>query len=416
MGQDHYGAFWLPDGRHFMMLIRRGPDWRLEVVVGKLGSDERTPLLSDVAMAQYVPGRIGRSSQLLFVSAGRLFAQGFDDDDLQLTGSSVTVVSEKVAVTLGGGLAAFSVSPSGRLAYRPAAPGPQRQMALYDRKGNLVDLIGDGPGHPRNIIRFSPTGKKVAYTKQGATTQEVWIADWPSFGNHQRLTPDGRSPAWSPDGSEIAFLREEVDVSVIYRGKIDVRKEERVWSQAGIIGIYDWSSDGQYLLLGIFSGPRAETWLLRNPLSPSPTPELFVSEPTNAQFVPSEGSELRIVTQGISMHEMPGPQAASLPLSSGGNHPRFSRDGRELFYQAGGHLNVIKRVGSTRDFKFESSSTQLFPLPPAFRIAAGQFVATWDVTPDGRFLIANPPPDTTSPIRIITNWDVKLEPKALSRS
>jgi len=77
-------------------------------------------------------------------------------------------------------------------------------MAWYDRTGKKVGAIGDRRGHPRNIIRFSPSGKSAAFTRQGAMTQEVWIADVAS-GHPERLTDNGRSPVWSPDESEIAF-------------------------------------------------------------------------------------------------------------------------------------------------------------------------------------------------------------------
>ena len=80
-------AVFLPDGRHFLVLVRRGAELRLEVAVGELGSNARKPLLNDVTNAQYAPGRNGRSSHLIFVRGGRLIARPFDDDRLELTGS-----------------------------------------------------------------------------------------------------------------------------------------------------------------------------------------------------------------------------------------------------------------------------------------------------------------------------------------
>ena len=240
MEQDHYGAVFLPDRRHFIVLVRRGAELRLEVAVGELGSNVRKPLLNDVTNAQYAPGRNGRSSHLIFVRGGRLIARPFDDDRLELTGSERTL-AEDVAVTLGGGLADFSVSAGGVLAYRRAAAGPQEEMAWYDRMGKRAGTIGDRRGHPRNIIRFSPSGKSVAFTRQGAKTQEVWVADVAS-GHPERLTDNGRSPVWSPDESEIAFLRQdESDKSdpptyTIYRKKVDGSAAEvPVWSGPGII-------------------------------------------------------------------------------------------------------------------------------------------------------------------------------------
>jgi Tol biopolymer transport system component len=92
------------------------------------------------------------------------------------------------------------------------------------------------------------------------------------------LTENGRSPVWSPDESEIAFLRqderdkERPPTQTIYRKKVDGSAAEiPVWSAAGIIIINDWSGDGQYLLLTIFNTtkPGNSHWLLPNPLSPS---------------------------------------------------------------------------------------------------------------------------------------------------
>ena len=45
MEQDHYAAVFFPDGRHFLVLVRRGPELRLEVAVGELGSNVRKSLL-----------------------------------------------------------------------------------------------------------------------------------------------------------------------------------------------------------------------------------------------------------------------------------------------------------------------------------------------------------------------------------
>ena len=190
-------------------------------------------------------------------------------------------------------------------------------MAWYDRTGKRVGAIGDRRGHPRNIIRFSPSGKSAAFTRQGAMTQEVWIADVAS-GHPERLTDNGRSPVWSPDESEIAFLRQdESDKSdpptyTIYRKKVDGSAAEvPVWSGAGIILINDWSGDGQYLLLTIFdtTKPGIALGCFRTRLSPSAThdPVRFETKGRgHAQFVPSKGPPLGITTDGVMVHGMPG--------------------------------------------------------------------------------------------------------------
>jgi len=417
MEQDHYGAAFLPDGRHFILLIRQGPELRLQVAVGELGSNSRKTLLHDVTNAQYAPGRNGRASHLIFVRGGKLIARPFDDDRLELTGSDVTL-AENVAVTLGGGLADFSVSAGGVLAYRRAAAGPQEEMAWYDRDGKRIGAIGDRRGHPRNIIRFSPTGNSVAFTRQGAMTQEVWIADMAS-GHQVQLTDNGRSPVWSPDGSEIAFIRQDngdqsdTPTQTIYRKKIDGSAPDvSVWNGADLILINDWSGDGQYLLLTRFDTANGGigVWLLPSISSRSATrrPERFeTSGQGHAQFVPSQGPPLAITIDGVTVRGMPGMKPGPWKIGSGNaNLPRWRRDGQEIFFhEQDGYLHVAERAGSATDFNLRPR--RLFPLPFGFQIAGGQWVPGWDVTPDGkRFLVVNPPPDVPGSIAIVTNWDV----------
>jgi eukaryotic-like serine/threonine-protein kinase len=419
MEQDHYSAFFLPDGRHFILLVRRGAELRLEVVLGELGSNTRKQLLADVTNAQYAPGRNGRSSHLIYVRGGRLIARPFDDDRLELTGSERTL-AENVGVTLGGGLADFSVSAAGVVAYRHAAAGPQEEMAWYDRTGKKVGTIGDRRGHPRNIIRFSPSGKSVVFTRQGANTQEVWVADVTS-GQPERLTDNGRSPVWSPDASEIAFLREDEGdqrdspTYTIYRKKVDGSVPEvRIWSAPRLVLINDWSGDAQFLLLSVFdtAKPGIALLLLPNPLSAS-APHEPVRFETNGvghgQFVPSTGPPFGITIDGVTVLGMPGAKPGPWHVGNeNANLPRWSRNGRELFFHDGGNLHVAERLGSPTDFKF-GPPRSLFPLPFAFRVAGGQWAPAWDVMPDGqRFLVTNPPPDVPGSIAIVTNWDVDV--------
>jgi len=103
----------------------------------------------------------------------------------------------------------------------------------------------------------------------------------------------------------------------------------------------------------------------------------------------------------------PGPGNPRPGSIDGDTEVVWSKDGREIFFHDGGYLQVAERVGSTTDFQFRPPR-RLFPLPFGFQIAAGQWAAAWDVTPDGqRFLVTNPPPDAPASIAVVTNWDVE---------
>jgi len=418
LDENHYGLVFLPDGRHFLMLVRGGVELRLEIVVGEVGSSARITLLRDVTSAQYAPGRNGRPSHVLFVRDGKLMARPFDEKTLQLTGSEA-MLAQDVAVSLGGGLADFSVSTSGVVAYRLAASGPQKEMAWYDRSGTVVGALGDRRGNPRNNIRISPTGKRVAFTRQGATTPEVWIGDV-ATGYIQRLTANGRSPVWSADESEIAFIRQDDDINhdqpmySIYRRKIDSGNDVKVWSRAGLLAINDWSRDGRSLLLTIAAPPESESriegWLLPDISIPAATrtPVKLETRTGHSQFVPSAQAPHWITSDGLFVEALPGTKPGQWQVGERATPPHWSRDGKELFFHENGFVWVVGRGDSTTDFQLRGQPRQLFRWPPGFQVASGQWAPGWDVTPDGqRFLVTNPPPDTPSSIAVITNWDLE---------
>jgi len=416
LDENHYGLVFLPDGRHYLMLVRGGVELRLEVVIGEVGSSTRTTLLRDITSAQYAPGRNDRSDHVLFVRDGKLIARPFDAATLHLTGSEVTLAQD-VAVTLGGGVADFSVSTTGVVAYRLAAGGPQQDMAWYDRSGTRVGTLGDRRGNPRNNLRISPTGKRVAFTRQGPTTPEVWIGDTASAYLRQ-LTPNGRSPVWSPDESEIAFIRQDDKTSsdqptyTIYRKRIDDGTEVKVWSRSGLFAINDWSGDGRSLLLTLAAAPgsesRIEGWLLNDidASAATPTPVKLETRSGHSVFVPSPPAPKWITTDGLFVESLPGTKPGQWQVGERAAQPHWRRDASELFFQENGFLWVVGRDTSNAGFQFQGAQRQLFPLPPGFQVAVGQWAPGWDVTPDGqRFLVTNPPPDTPASIAIVTNWD-----------
>ena len=106
------------------------------------------------------------------------------------------------------------------------------------------------------------------------------------------------------------------------------------------------------------------------------------------------------------VQSLPGTKPGQWPVGERAVIPHWRRDGSELFFQENGFLWVIGRAASAADLQFPEPPRRLFPLPPGFQIAGGQWAPGWDVTPDGqRFLVTNPPPDTPTSIAIITNWE-----------
>ena len=124
------------------------------------------------------------------------------------------------------------------------ASGKLREFKLYRPDRRVASASPDQicPESPA----WSPNGDQIAFTnvaEEGG--DELYVMDVPrEGGDHDlwKLTEDpGTSPAWSPDGSEIAFVRAGSNSAKIY--KIDVRSLKETPLAEGVWPA--WSPDGE---------------------------------------------------------------------------------------------------------------------------------------------------------------------------
>ena len=102
---------------------------------------------------------------------------------------------------------------------------------------------------------------------------------------------------------------------------------------------------------------------------------------------------------------------------NGGFEPRWSADGRELFYLQFNTLLAIA-VESEREFVF-AAPVRLFAAT-AFFFFPGPAIRTYDVAPDGRFLMiqseaATQPDAAPSSIVVVQNWFEELKQRVPAR-
>jgi Tol biopolymer transport system component len=86
---------------------------------------------------------------------------------------------------------------------------------------------------------------------------------------------------------------------------------------------------------------------------------------------------------------------------NGGDRPVFSRDGRELFYMAGERMYAVSTA------RLDQSG----PLDPEL-LFTGSYVAlsqSWDVRPQGDFLMVSAGPSWLREILVVQNWTTELE-------
>jgi eukaryotic-like serine/threonine-protein kinase len=170
----------------------------------------------------------------------------------------------------------------------------------------------------------------------------------------------------------------------------------------------DWSHDGKYLLYDV-NDPKTKADLWYLPMKEGDRkPVRYLATEFNegqARFSP-DGRFVAYTSDEsgaaeIYVRTFPDPSGKWQVSKNGGAYPRWRRDGKELFYLAGG--TRIMAVDVTTGATFQSGEPKV--LLDA-RVPAG-----YDVTADGkRFLIATSSGDgAADPITVVLNWQAGLK-------
>jgi Tol biopolymer transport system component len=122
------------------------------------------------------------------------------------------------------------------------------------------------------------------------------------------------------------------------------------------------------------------------------------------QFSP-DGKWIAFVTNGDVVVQSVGRPAGRVQISSaGGSQPRWSHDGRQVFYIAPDRKLMA--------VSFESQKMSAGKPRVLFqtRIVAPEFALfQYDVAPDGRFLINTLPANSSSPLTVLNGWNAALQ-------
>jgi Tol biopolymer transport system component len=408
---SHRWPLFLKDGHRFIYLARGEKVDSGSIYVSSLETSQGKTLVLRGASASvtYSPAHGRHPEYLYWLREKSLVAQPFDSRHARLSGDAEPVPgAELVASAPGYVHASVSVSNDGTILF---GTGSDRyQLTWLNREGKVLSTVGQPDRYVS--LRISPDGKRLATVLADSSTHtDLWLLEL-SRAVPSRLSFVGAygTAAWSPDNQRISYHillgRKLLEGATSGGGQ-----EKTVLEPQSYVMLNDWSPDGQYLVYTQLSpeGPN-ELWLL--PLSGTGKPVPFLKSGFNeSQGQVSPDSRWIAYTSDESggfnevyVTSFPAGGARWRVSNGGGSFPRWSRDGKELFYRAlDGTLMVTSVRSLPQGLEFGTPST-------LFRVSEpqGAICYPYDVAPDGRRILTLVPGKAGGDgpsLTVLVNWE-----------
>ena len=408
---SHRFPAFLPDGRRFLYVA--DPGGAIEegrVYLASLDGGERRLLYRTRRAPIYAePG------YLIDAIDDRLVARPFDPEAGELRGEPRRL-EEATPPYVHTQDRVASVSASGALLV-PLLEDVGTKVLWLDRRGRLV---GEVP-LPRGTFvspRLAPDGRRLAISSQGPKESEsdLWVVDLASEQASRLTFAPGheRYPVWSPDGLSLAFQTDRGGAFDLWLRPSSGSGAERVLHESPTAWKIPQGWVGGTLAFGTAESETGfDVWLLRPDRPTEPPVRLLHSAASEGDAAISpDGRWLAFASNESGREEV---YVVSLPdakvkyqvTTQGGQHPVWTRGGRELFFLTTGYSVAAVPVALGESLTFGTPAT-LFPHPrPSWGVASDEVL--FDVTADGsRVVVLGPERQGSQTLLVVSDWRSEL--------
>jgi Tol biopolymer transport system component len=259
-----------------------------------------------------------------------------------------------------------------------------------------------GPVGAFNAVRVVPNngGILASAVDPKIGTPDIWL-----YGTKRetaaRLTylPGyEESPVLTSDGRRLVYSSDADGVPDIFIKEVGAMTEDRLLvAEPGLQNPEDISPDGKHVVYVTFAEGQPDLFV--TPLDGSAKPGAFVRTPfveRDARFSP-DGRTIAYASNETGRYEIyvkpfPGPGLARAVSTKGGEQPRWSRDGRQLYFSNTRRIYVADMSAPDGE--------------PRVLFEADRTFSDFDVAPDGQRFLMVMTDDLAqqTPTRVIVNW------------
>jgi Tol biopolymer transport system component len=272
--------------------------------------------------------------------------------------------------------------------------------------------------------RVLPDGKRIAFSEL-YVSKDIWIFD-PARGIEDRASFEGQNafPLWSRDGSRMAFRSDRSGPLAIYIANTSNLREVKQLTSGPLDVPSSWTPDGKELAFTrgfSATGGNTDIYVVSvddpkslRPIIATSASESFPEFSPDGKWIAYCSDESGKNALYVQPYPGPGPRV-TITGEGTPTEPAWSRSSKdELFYRWGTRMMSVK---------FKVSGSEFIPEKPVLLfqqpfLGAGTTVrATYDVAPDGTFLLNQAIPDLTEErsrkifpqtLRVILNWNAEV--------